>query len=30
MADEVRIVAGSDTVTALGDEVYQIDTQMAG
>jgi glyoxylase-like metal-dependent hydrolase (beta-lactamase superfamily II) len=30
MADEVRIVAGSDAVTALGDEVYQIDTRMAG
>ena len=30
MADKVRTVAGSDTVTALGDEVYQIDTRMAG
>jgi len=30
MADDVRIVAGSDTVTAIGDEVYQIDTRMAG
>jgi glyoxylase-like metal-dependent hydrolase (beta-lactamase superfamily II) len=30
MADDVPIVAGSDTVRALGDEIYQIDTQMAG
>jgi glyoxylase-like metal-dependent hydrolase (beta-lactamase superfamily II) len=30
MADDVPIVADSDTVTALGDEIYQIDTQMAG
>ncbi|MGN6793249.1 MAG: MBL fold metallo-hydrolase [Streptosporangiaceae bacterium] len=30
MADKIRTVAGSDTVTALGDEVYQIDTRMAG
>jgi glyoxylase-like metal-dependent hydrolase (beta-lactamase superfamily II) len=30
MADEVRTIADSDTVTALGDDVYQIDTQMAG
>ena len=30
MADEVRVVSSSGTVTALGDEVYQIDTQMAG
>jgi glyoxylase-like metal-dependent hydrolase (beta-lactamase superfamily II) len=30
MADEFRVVAGSDTVAAVGDEVYQIDTQMAG
>ena len=30
MGDEFRTVAGSDTVTALGDEVYQIDTRMAG
>ncbi|HEX7995828.1 MAG TPA: MBL fold metallo-hydrolase [Streptosporangiaceae bacterium] len=30
MADELHTAAGSDTVTALGDEVYQIDTRMAG
>jgi glyoxylase-like metal-dependent hydrolase (beta-lactamase superfamily II) len=30
MGDEFRTVAGSDTVTALSDEVYQIDTRMAG
>jgi glyoxylase-like metal-dependent hydrolase (beta-lactamase superfamily II) len=30
MADELHAAAGSDTVTALGDEVYQIDTRMAG
>ncbi len=30
MADDVRIAGDSDTVTALGHEVYQIDTQMAG
>ena len=30
MGDEFRTVAGSGTVTALGDEVYQIDTRMAG
>jgi glyoxylase-like metal-dependent hydrolase (beta-lactamase superfamily II) len=30
MADEVRTLNGSDGVMALGDEVYQIDTQMAG
>ena len=30
MADDLRIAGDSDTVTALGHEVYQIDTQMAG
>jgi glyoxylase-like metal-dependent hydrolase (beta-lactamase superfamily II) len=30
MADELHTAAGSDTITALGDEVYQIDTKMAG
>jgi len=30
MADELHTAVGSDTVTALGDEVYQIDTRMAG
>jgi glyoxylase-like metal-dependent hydrolase (beta-lactamase superfamily II) len=30
MGDEFRAVADPDTVTALGDEVYQIDTKMAG
>jgi glyoxylase-like metal-dependent hydrolase (beta-lactamase superfamily II) len=30
MADELHTADGSDTVTALGDDVYQIDTRMAG
>jgi glyoxylase-like metal-dependent hydrolase (beta-lactamase superfamily II) len=30
MADELHTAAGSDTVTPLGDEIYQIDTRMAG